>query len=99
MDTTNMLELKEFSSKYHSGLYVEGWISKEIFLKVLLEHPKVRDYLNKWSEEVRPTITVDCIEYCHMIFNSNPTVKFDYEPSLLTEIGNPVTFYEFWIYE
>ena len=95
-----MLELKEFSSMYHSGLYVEEYISKEIFLKALLKHPKVRDYLNEWSEEVRPIITVDCIDYCHMIFNSNPAVKFNFGYSnLSTEIGNLVTFYEFWIYE
>ena len=69
-------------------------------MKTLLEHPKVRDYLNEWPEEVRPTITINCIEHCNMIFNNNPAVKFDFgDSSLLTEIGNPVTFYEFWIYE
>ena len=96
MGTVNILELKEFNSKYHSGLYVEGYISKEIFLEVLLEHSKVRDYLNKWQEKVRPVITLDCIEYCHIIFSNNPAVKFDYDDSSkFTEIGNLVTFYEF----
>ena len=99
-----MLELKEFSSKYHSGLYVEGYISKEVFLKTLLEHPKVRDYLNEWPEEVRPTITINCIEHCNMIFSNNTPVRvnvefnYDYEPTRLTEIKNPVTYYDFWIF-
>ena len=47
MDTVGILELKEFNSNDPSGLYVEGYISKEIFLEVLLEHSKIRDYLNE----------------------------------------------------
>lgn len=93
-----MIKLKEFESKYHSGFYVDSHVDKELFLKVLLKHSKVLNYLNEWQEEVRPTITVDCIEHCWMSENSNPTVKFDYEivPLSMSVVGKPVTFYEFW---
>ncbi len=69
-----------------------------MFLEALLKHPTVIDYLNEWQEEVRPAITVDCIEHCWMSEDSNPMVKFDYEVSPLSifAIGKPVTFYEFW---
>lgn len=93
------LQLLEFQSKYHSGLYVESHINKELFLEALLKHPTVIAYLNEWQEEVRPTITVDCIEHCWMSTDSNPTIKFDYEVPPLVIIGKPVTFYRFWTYE
>lgn len=41
------LQLFEFESKYHSSFYVDFHIDKELFLKVLLEHPKVISYLDK----------------------------------------------------